>query len=110
MLGRGLGLAVLVSLGALASCAGSEEEALGRSVVLITLDSTRLDALGAFGGLPGTTPNLDALAGESVGYRWARTVAPLTLPAHTSMFTGFYPLRHGVRAGAPAAGPRLARD
>jgi arylsulfatase A-like enzyme len=65
--------------------------------VLITLDTTRADAVGAFGGRPGVTPNLDRLARESVVYARARTVAPVTLPAHASMWTGLYPLRHGVR-------------
>jgi hypothetical protein len=37
------------------------------------------------------------LANESVLFEQAYTVAPLTLPAHASMLTGLYPLRHGVR-------------
>lgn len=103
-LGVALGLPLLVSL---AACSGSEEEALARSVVLITLGTTRADALSSVGAPPGTTPNLDALAAESLRYRWARTVAPLTLPAHTSMFTGYYPLRHGVRCNGPTVVPEV---
>ena len=67
-----------------------------RNAILITLDTTRADALGCYGG--GTfTPHLDRLAAESVLFEEARTVAPRTLPAHASMMTGLYPLRHGVR-------------
>jgi choline-sulfatase len=75
---------------------GGGESVRARNAILITLDTTRADALGCYGG--GTfTPHLDRLAGESVLFEGARTVAPLTLPAHASMMSGLYPLRHGVR-------------
>ncbi len=67
------------------------------SALLITMDTTRADAIGCFGGPPGATPNLDALAKESVIYPLARTTAPITLPSHASMMTGLYPIRHTVR-------------
>jgi len=87
-------LAVLL-IALLAGC-GAEPPA-ARSVLLVTLDTTRADALGAYGGPAGVTPQLDALAAESVAYLEARTVTPLTLPAHASMLTGLYPPRHRVR-------------
>jgi len=65
--------------------------------VLITLDTTRADAIGCFGGRAGVTPRLDALALESVAYTGASTVAPVTLPAHASMMTGLVPPRHTLR-------------
>jgi len=74
-----------------------------RSVVLVTLDTTRADALLAFGGEREVAPALELLAQESVRFVDARTVAPLTLPAHASMFTGLYPPRHGVRNNGPAS-------
>ena len=50
---------------ALASaCSGGIPEA--DSVVLITLDTTRSDALGSYSGSEGITPNLDRLAEESI--------------------------------------------
>lgn len=79
-----------------------------RSVVLVTLDTTRADALLAFGGMNEVAPALEALARESVCFTDARTVAPLTLPAHASMFTGLYPPRHGVRNNGPASLPSEA--
>ena len=74
-----------------------------RSVVLVTLDTTRADALLAFGGQREIAPSLESLARESICFTEARTVAPLTLPAHASMFTGLYPPRHGVRDNGPAS-------
>ena len=67
------------------------------NALLVTLDTTRADAVGAFGGPAGVTPRLDRLAAEGTAYTSARTVTPITLPAHVSMFTGLYPPRHGIR-------------
>ncbi len=64
-------------------------------VVVITLDTFRADALGH-----GDTPALDRFLASARRFPGARTVAPLTLPAHTSMFTGLYPSRHGVHDNA----------
>ena len=79
-----------------ASCA---DDASGprRSVLLVTLDTTRPDVLGAYGGPAGATPFLDRLASEAVVYDRAYTVSPLTQPSHASLFTGLLPPRHGVR-------------
>jgi hypothetical protein len=85
----------------LATC-GRSPAVDSHSVVLVTLDTTRADALSAFGGTRGVAPVLDALAAESVQFSNAHTVAPLTLPAHASMLTGLYPPRHGVRGNGPA--------
>lgn len=67
------------------------------SVVLITLDTTRADRLGAYGYTRGQTPHLDAFARQSVVFEQAVSPVPITLPAHCSLFTGTYPLFHGVR-------------
>ena len=67
------------------------------SVLLITLDTTRADRIGAYGFADIETPHLDRLAAEGVLFEQAQAVAPLTLPAHSSIFTGEYPPAHGVR-------------
>jgi arylsulfatase A-like enzyme len=95
-------LALALILGA-SSCA---KEA--RSVLLVTLDTTRADALGAYGRTPSVTPNLDQLAQDAMLFERAFSVAPLTLPAHASMLTGLTPLRHGVRDNGLVALPSSA--
>jgi arylsulfatase A-like enzyme/Tfp pilus assembly protein PilF len=65
--------------------------------MLITLDTTRWDRIGAYGDGAASTPNLDRLAGEGVLFEQAIAPAPLTLPAHSTLFTGLLPPRHGVR-------------
>src|SRR5262245_18501901 len=67
------------------------------NVLLITLDTTRADRLGCYGYSRAQTPVLDRPAKSGVLFEQARTVAPLTLPAHVSLFTGLLPPESGVR-------------
>ncbi|MCY3928838.1 MAG: sulfatase-like hydrolase/transferase, partial [Acidobacteria bacterium] len=67
------------------------------SLLLITLDTTRADRIGAYGFADIETPHMDRLAAEGVLFEQAEAVAPLTLPAHASIFTGQFPPAHGVR-------------
>ncbi|PWT92774.1 MAG: hypothetical protein C5B54_03005 [Acidobacteria bacterium] len=67
-----------------------------RHIYLITIDTLRPDALSIYGGKT-TTPFFDEFAKQSVVFDHAFTCAPITLPAHTSLLTGLYPQRHGVR-------------
>ena len=67
------------------------------NLVIITLDTTRADRIGAYGSKDVETPAFDGLAREGVLFEQAVSVAPLTLPAHSSIFTGKFPPEHGVR-------------
>jgi arylsulfatase A-like enzyme/Tfp pilus assembly protein PilF len=69
----------------------------GLNLLLITLDTTRADRIGAYGWKPSPTPNLDRLASEGTLFEHATAPAPLTLPVHSSLFTAKYPPQHGVR-------------
>jgi arylsulfatase A-like enzyme/Tfp pilus assembly protein PilF len=66
------------------------------NVVFITIDTLRADHLGCYGYKEIHTPNIDALASESVRFTRAYTPVPVTLPAHTVIFTGTYPLLSGM--------------
>ncbi len=67
------------------------------NLVVITLDTTRADRMGAYGNAEVETANFDRIAREGVLFQQAVAVAPLTLPVHSSMFTGKFPPEHGVR-------------
>jgi arylsulfatase A-like enzyme len=69
-------------------------------VVIVTLDTTRADRLSPYGFMNVSLPALERLAREGVVFDRASTVAPLTLTAHTSLFTGLLPPHHGVRDNA----------
>jgi hypothetical protein len=88
------------------------ERARAPLVVLMTLDTTRRDALGAYGRRPSPTPNLDRFAAGATLYVRASSTTSWTLPAHASIFTGLAPSEHtaGVSRGElPAGSPTLAR-
>lgn len=68
-----------------------------RSLLLVTVDTTRADRLGPYGAENVETPTLDRLAEGGILFERAYSVAPITLVAHTSMLTGLHPPRHGVR-------------
>jgi arylsulfatase A-like enzyme len=71
-------------------------------VLLVSLDTTRADALSCYGGGDGTTPNLDRLAAAGVRFAWALASAPSTLSSHATVFTGLDPHQHRVvRNGWP---------
>jgi arylsulfatase A-like enzyme len=68
------------------------------NVVLITLDTTRTDHLGAYGYAKARTPNLDRFASEGILYENAYATSSWTLPSHASILTGLLPMQHGAQA------------
>src|SRR6202047_1684298 len=66
------------------------------NVVFITIDTLRADHLGCYGYKQIRTPNIDALAADSVRFESAFAVVPVTLPSHSSMVTGTYPMLSGM--------------
>src|ERR1700682_6138080 len=74
------------------------------NVILITLDTTRADRMGFLGSKRGLTPNLDALARQSVVFTHAYSQVPLTTASHATILTGTYPQFHQVNDfGVPLA-------
>ena len=68
----------------------------GANVLLVTIDTLRADHVGAYGNPLGLTPTLDRLASEGLRFDVARAHVPLTLPSHTTILTGLYPMGNGV--------------
>ena len=98
-----VGAAVAAALLACACTGGG-----GRpNVLLVTLDTTRLDRLGCYGGKRGTTPNLDALAADGIRFDAAYSASGSTPQSHASILTGLYPFQHGLRVIFAPAGHRL---
>lgn len=69
----------------------------GLNVVLVTIETTRADHLGAYGYSRPTSPSFDAFAREGVLFERATTVSPRTNPSLASTMTARYPHEHGVR-------------
>ena len=67
-------------------------------VVVVTLDTLSARHLGQYGNRAHRKPLPSAgAAAEGVLFEQATAQVPLTLPSHSSMFTGTYPMFHGVR-------------
>ncbi len=68
------------------------------NVLLIMTDQHRKDAIGAYGNPVIRTPNLDHLAATGVRFDncWVQHAA--CMPSRACIFTGRYPLAHGVRS------------
>ncbi len=72
-------------------------DASGMNLLVITLDTTRADALGLYGNTHAVSPRIDELGRAGLVFEACYTPVPLTLPAHCSLFTGRYPVAHQVR-------------
>jgi arylsulfatase A-like enzyme/tetratricopeptide (TPR) repeat protein len=90
------GLAIVLAI-VPAALAATPAKRTPPNLVLITMDTTRADHLGAWGDAQAHTPNLDALAARGTRFARCDTAAPITLPSHASILTGLFPPRHGVR-------------
>lgn len=91
--GKAAALLVLGLAGLLAGCRPQGPT----HVLFITVDTLRADRLGCYGYRPARTPEIDRLARQGLRVADAVSAAPITLPAHSSIFTGLYPPAHGVR-------------
>ncbi len=82
------------------------------SILLVTLDTTRADAIGPEAtGV--RTPSFNAVAARGRVFRQAYATVPETLPSHASLMTGLYPAGHGLHENArrlPDATPVLAEQ
>src|SRR5258708_38019912 len=69
-------------------------------VLLITIDTLRADAVGAYGNARAATPWIDRLAAGGLRFDRAHAHAVLTLPSHANILSGLYPQGHGPRDNA----------
>ena len=67
------------------------------NIVLFTIDTLRADHLECYGYNNVKTPQINRLAEEGILFEHNIVQAPLTLLSHSSIFTGTYPLYHGIR-------------
>jgi arylsulfatase A-like enzyme len=94
------GAAVVLGLVVTARVLGAIDairSAQGPNVVLISIDTLRADAVGAYGQPLPTSPALDRrLAGEGVVFERCYSQSPKTTPSHMTLLTSLEPPVHGV--------------
>ncbi len=66
------------------------------NLLLITIDALRIDRLAAYGSQNPRTPNMDRLAENGWTFKNCYATVPMSLPSHSTIFTGREPLDHGV--------------
>ncbi len=93
-------LAPLSLVAVLASaCTRSEPD-----ILLISVDTLRRDHLSVYGYERDTTPRLRELADAGATFELAYAPTASTAPSHATLFTGLYPVAHGVvKNGIPLA-------
>lgn len=69
----------------------------GLNILLITIDTLRADAVGAYGRAGAPTPAIDRVARAGVRFADAHAHNVVTLPSHANLLSGRLPLDHGVR-------------
>jgi tetratricopeptide (TPR) repeat protein len=110
-------IAIVICALGIASCGGSSAtpqhaSAARPSILLITMDTTRADAIGP-DAVGVSTPAFNAVAARGRRFLQAYAAVPETLPSHTSIMTGLYPAGHGVHENArylAASQPVLAEQ
>src|ERR1700737_4441864 len=84
-------LLVVVAFVACAKSRPPETPPVRPSILLVTLDTTRADAV-----RPDVAPNFNSIARRGLRFTQAYTPVPQTLSPHCSIMTGLYPAGHGV--------------
>ena len=66
------------------------------NILILLMDTARAQSFSSYGYERITTPNIDALAEESVLYEQAIATGCWSLPSQISMLTGLFPSKHGA--------------
>jgi arylsulfatase A-like enzyme/Tfp pilus assembly protein PilF len=67
------------------------------NIIMFTIDTLRADHLECYGYRGVKTPQINRIAEEGILFQYNIVATPLTLPSHSSIMTGTYPMYHGVR-------------
>ncbi len=66
------------------------------NIIILSIDTLRADHLSCYGYFRETSPNIDAFSKDAVLFQNSISQAPLTAPAHMSIFTSLTPSVHQI--------------
>ena len=102
---RWAALSLVLAVSLAASPGGRQQPAAPMNVVVLVIDDTRWDSIGAAGNRIVQTPHLDRLASEGIRFTQARVTTSICMASRASLLTGQYMSRHGIiGSGAAHAG------
>ena len=106
-----LGLTFLAVSSLLDTSAAPPQNAGKPNVVVLVIDDTRWDSIGAAGNRIVRTPRLDQLAADGIRFTEARVTTSICMTSRASLLTGQYMSRHGIdRFGKPLSPEAFARS
>jgi len=74
------------------------EELAGKpNIILLVIDTLRADRVGCYGNGDGLTPSIDAVREDGVLFENVIVPCPRTAQSMSTIMTGLYPHKHGVR-------------
>jgi arylsulfatase A-like enzyme len=68
-----------------------------QNVIIIAVDTLRMDHMGCYGYPRNTSPNIDRFALDGIKFTRCYTPSPLTTPAFSTMLTSLPPHKHGAK-------------
>src|SRR5262245_33572998 len=74
----------------------SQTGARPMNIVVLVIDDTRWDSIGAAGNRIVRTPRIDRLASEGIYFTQARVTTSICMTSRASLLTGQYMSRHGI--------------
>ena len=86
-------LLLLAVLAALAFGCSAQPDDGTRHLILISIDTLRLDRIGAYGHARARTSAIDSIASEGLRFEGALSHSSATLPSIASLLTGHFPVR-----------------
>jgi len=89
---RGRALPIAAAMAAATACAPAPPAGSGAPVLIVTVDTLRADAVGAYGA-NGRTPAIDAFFAAGTRFENAVSPAPCTVPAVARLLTGRFEWR-----------------
>jgi arylsulfatase A-like enzyme len=87
-------LFLLAAMGIAVGSTGCIAQASRPNILLIVMDTVRVDRLSCYGHERRTTPHIDDLALSGVRFEHAYANSSWTLPSHATMFTGLHSVAH----------------
>jgi arylsulfatase A-like enzyme len=104
-------LAAASAVASAGATARQQPTARPMNIVVLVIDDTRWDSIGAAGNRVVRTPRLDALAAEGIRFTQARVTTSICMTSRASLLTGQYMSRHGIdRFGTPLTPDAFARS
>ncbi len=80
------------------------------NLILITIDTLRVDYLGVYGYPDFISPNIDSIAQNAILFEKAYATAPFTGPSHASLLTSQHPSTHGIIFNGHMAPGKIAKS